>query len=116
MLKVIVAGSRGFQDYKYLETVLDTIFKGRTDIEIVSGTAYGADQLGERYAHSHNLSIKRFPANWNLYGKAAGYIRNEQMAKYADACITFWDGQSRGTMHMINLAKQYGLKLKVVKY
>lgn len=112
-MKVIIAGSRTFNDFDTLCKVCDNVLQGQTDIEIVSGTARGADQLGERYALERGYPVKRFPANWNKHGKAAGYIRNEEMAKYADALIAFWDGKSRGTMHMINLAKQYDLKVNV---
>ena len=56
------------------------------------------------------------PADWNKHGKSAGYRRNEEMAKVADACICFWDGVSKGTMHMINLAKEYGLETEVIEY
>ena len=57
-----------------------------------------------------------FTTEWDKFGKRAGYIRNEEMAQYADACVCFWDYQSKGTKHMINLAKAYSLKLRVVKY
>lgn len=56
------------------------------------------------------------PADWNKYGKSAGYKRNEQMAIYADACLAFWDGKSKGTKHMIGLAKRHNLRLKVVLF
>lgn len=123
-MKIIVAGGRDFSDYNLLKKKLDYyIFFGqdRDDpkydtYEIVSGTANGADRLGERYAIENILKIKRFPADWDAHGKAAGYIRNEQMAQYADACVCFWDGKSKGTKHMIDLAQKYNLKLKVVQY
>ena len=72
-MKVIVAGSRDFKDYALLKEFLDKLVIFRSDFtEIVSGTASGADKLGERYAQEHNLAIKRFPADWEKYGKAAG--------------------------------------------
>ena len=58
----------------------------------------------------------RFPADWDKYGKAAGYKRNGEMARNADALIAFWDGKSRGTKHMIDLAKKYDLQARVVMY
>jgi len=70
----------------------------------------------KKYANERGYPIKQFPADWNKYGKSAGYKRNEEMAKYADALIAFWDGKSKGTKHMIDLAKRYGLKVKVVIY
>jgi len=115
-MKVIIAGGRDFNDYDLLRKQCDHLLQNQVVVEIVSGTAKGADQLGERYAKEKEYKITRFPANWDEYGKSAGYIRNEEMAKYADALIAFWDGKSKGTEHMINLAKQYNLKVKIYKY
>lgn len=116
MYKIIVAGSRDFDDYKLLENELNSFLYNRVDdhIVIVSGTARGADKLGERYAKDHMLDIQAYPADWKRYGKSAGYRRNEEMAQNADGCIVFWKNKSRGTMHMINLAKKYNLELKIV--
>lgn len=116
MYKIIIAGSREFNDYKLLESKMNIITSKYTNVEIVSGTCYGADQLGERYAKQHNLPIKQFPADWNKYGKSAGPIRNAQMADYADACIVFWNGKSKGTKSMINLARQKGLAVQIVYF
>lgn len=116
MYKIIIAGTRTFNNYDLLKSTLNNFIKNKSDIEIVSGTCAGADLLGEKYAVENNLPIKRFPANWYKYGKAAGPIRNKQMAEYADACIVFWDGQSRGTKSMISLAKENGLKVQVILF
>lgn len=112
--KLIIAGSRDFDNYELLK---QTVLPYLNDIEeIISGTARGADSLGEQFAKEFNIPVRQFPADWNAYGKKAGYLRNVQMAKNATACIVFWDGKSRGTQHMINIAKQYGLKLKIIIY
>lgn len=117
MYKVIIAGSREFNDYQLLVSKVNQILINRLpDVEIVSGTARGADKLGEQYATEHNLPIKQFPADWNTYGKSAGPKRNAQMAEYADACIVFWDGKSKGTKHMIDIATNKGLPLRIIKY
>lgn len=115
-MKLIIAGGRNFSDYDLLCEEVNKITAGVPGVEIVSGGARGADLLGEHYAIDKGLTVKRFPADWDRYGKAAGFRRNAEMAKYADHCICFWDGQSRGTAHMINLAKEAGLEVKVVKY
>lgn len=115
-IKIIVAGSRGFSDYKLLSDSLDSLINSHTNVEIVSGTAKGADQLGERYAISKGFSISRFPADWSRFGKSAGYIRNEEMAKYSNALVAFWDGKSSGTKHMIDLANKYELVVEIIKY
>lgn len=118
MFKVIVAGSRNFNDYELLKSKMLHYLKDfdLSEVEIVSGAARGADQLGERFAHEFGCKLKQFPADWNTYGRKAGYLRNVDMAKYADACVCFWDGKSRGTKHMIDIAKKEGLKLRVVRY
>ena len=113
-MKVIIAGSRTFNNYNLLCQNCDRALSFQTEIEIVSGTANGADKLGEKYAKERGYLIKQFPANWDKYGKSAGYKRNEEMAKYADALIAFWDGKSKGTKHMIDLAKRHELKVMVV--
>jgi hypothetical protein len=115
-MKVIIAGSRIFKDYNKLCSVCDYMLQNQKEIEIVSGTAFGADILGERFAEERGYKITRFPPDWNRYGKSAGYRRNEEMANYADALIAFWDGQSRGTKHMMDLAVQYGLKVKIYRF
>lgn len=114
MHKLIIAGSREFNNYELLKQTIKPYLHNIT--EVVSGTARGADSLGERFAGEFKIPVKRFPADWNNYGRQAGYLRNVQMAKYATACIVFWDGKSKGTQHMINIAKRYGLKLKIVIY
>jgi len=86
------------------------------DIEIVSGGARGADALGERYAKDRGYSLRVFPAEWDRYGKRAGYLRNAEMAKYANALLAFWDGESRGTRHMIQIARESGLKVGIKYY
>jgi len=115
-LKVIIAGCRNFDDYEMLKHYVDHILQNvaqRESIEIVSGGAKGADALGERYAMERGYKLTLFPADWDKYGRGAGPKRNEQMGDYADALIAFWDGQSRGTKHMIEYAKRKGLKVRV---
>ncbi len=115
--RIIIAGGRGFNDYALLKNTMDKLLSNiKGNIIIVCGKARGADTLGERYAKEKGYGINYYPANWDLYGKCAGYIRNEQMAQNADALVAFWDGQSRGTKHMIDLARKYNLKVRVKRY
>lgn len=118
MYKVIVAGSRDFYNYELLEYVLIKFLKSYkpSQVQIVSGGAYGADSLGEIFATEKNCNLKVFPANWRKYRKGAGYRRNLEMGHYADACVCFWDGKSKGTKHMIDIAKERGLRLLVIEY
>jgi hypothetical protein len=116
MFKVIVAGSRDFSDYKLLKSTLDKLFSQRTDIEIVSGMARGADSLAVKYAKKNHYPMSKFPANWKTEGTHAGFTRNKLMARYADACVCFWDGKSKGTCHMILIARNQNLQLRIIKY
>lgn len=128
-LRIIVAGSRGFKNYDLLrDTLMDyldfmddkDVVDNPSQVKFISGTAKGADTLGEQFAYTYEYDVIRFPADWNTYGKSAGYRRNAEMAKYASEAygvlFAFWDGQSRGTKHMIDLAKRYGLEIHVVNY
>lgn len=112
-MKLIVAGSRDFTDYEFLKKTLDKLLINQTDIEIVCGMARGADLLGKRYAEERGYPVKEMPANWDL-GKRGGYIRNREMAQYGTHLVAFWNG-SKGTGHMIDLAKEFGLPTRVIK-
>ena len=114
-MNIIVAGSRSFKDYTLLRQRLDYYFKNITPT-IVCGEARGADELGRRYAETHGLEIISMPADWNKYGRSAGYRRNEEMAKIADGLVAFWDGQSQGTRHMINTMAKLGKEVKIVRF
>ncbi|WPH64848.1 hypothetical protein [Vibrio phage vB_VpaP_SJSY21] len=116
MKKVIVAGGRDFSNYMLLCSKLDKYLGGNSNVEIVCGLAKGADLLGKRYALSRKLSIAEFPANWERYGKSAGYIRNDKMAQHSDVLIAFWDGKSKGTKHMIDLAYKRNLEVHIIRY
>lgn len=117
MFRVIIAGGRDFRDYDLLTKTMDNLLSNtKDDIMVVCGKARGADTLGERYAKERGYAIRYFPANWERYGKAAGYLRNTEMAKNADALVAFWDGMSLGTRHMIEIAKARGLKIRVKHY
>ena len=117
--RVIIAGTRDFDDYSLLREKCDKILANKRKdsvITIVSGTAKGADRLGEGYARERGYQIERYPADWDRDGNKAGPLRNIEMAKNADALIAFWDGQSRGTKHMIDTALNEELVVRVVNY
>lgn len=119
-LKLIIAGSRSFYNYALLDEALTNLLANYDDlpkqIEIVSGHDLGTDRLGEIWAERHNVKITTFPANWQLHGKRVGYLRNIEMAEYADALVAFWDGMSKGTKHMIDIAKSKNLQVRVIKF
>lgn len=92
MFKLIIAGGRDFNNYDGMSKCLDRLLKNIND------------------------KVIYMPADWDLYGKSAGFKRNVQMAKYADALVAFWDGVSSGTKHMIETAQKMGLDVRVKKY
>ncbi|WP_373124749.1 DUF2493 domain-containing protein [Blautia producta] len=114
--RCVVAGCRNFKDYSLVERVMMhklEVFGQR--LIIISGGAQGADALGERFAEEHQLRIERYPADWDKYGRAAGPIRNEQMAQAAHMVVVFWDGKSKGTESMIKMACKYGREMQIVR-
>lgn len=116
--RVIIAGGRFFNDYDLLRDKCDSFLQNKQmeNIIIVSGHATGADALGEKYAQEKGHALEIYPADWKRHGRAAGPIRNAQMASIADAIIAFWDGKSRGTKSMIDLANKKGLQVVIVRY
>lgn len=118
MYRIIIAGSRTFNDYMLLERKMREIISNldkQKEIEIVSGGANGADKLGEKFAIKYNYTLKIFNAKWDEYGKRAGIIRNKEMANYANQeegiLVTFWNGKTAGTKNMIENAYNNNLKM-----
>lgn len=114
-MKVIVAGGRKFYNYDLVKSTLLRLLEEFPQFEVVSGGAFGADKLGERFAVEHGLKIHQFIPDWTI-GKSAGFIRNKQMPNFGDALVAFWDGKSPGTRNMIQLAKDRDLLVKIVRY
>lgn len=117
-IRVLVCGSRTFNDYALLERTLTRICAGRP-VEIVEGGARGADTLAAKFATVHALIHTQFTADWSQFGKKAGYIRNDAMGAYCefDICVAFWDGFSLGTKMMIDLAQnKYSMLVHVINF
>lgn len=114
-MKLIIAGSRNITDYDLVRSlVIRSGFwkKYGKSIEVVCGMARGVDLLGLDFAKKNGLQWHERPADWNAHGKAAGHIRNSQMADESDALLAVWDGESPGTKHMIDIARKKGLEVK----
>lgn len=124
MIRIIVAGSREFDNYEMLNEVLEGYINNmnKENITIVSGRANGADRLGEVFAENHNLKLELFPADWQKYGNEAGFIRNGWMADFATedgshgVLFAFWNGVSNGTKDMINKAIMHDMEKHVIIY
>lgn len=100
-MKLIIAGSRTIDWWDTFD--INEVCKSLPEYptEIVCGMAKGIDMLGAHFGYEYNIPVKEFPANWDKFGKGAGYIRNAEMAEYADMLLAIWDGKSRGTKNMI---------------
>ena len=117
-IRLAIVGSREFNDYNTLENVIENICDENEFeiIEIVSGGARGADALGEQYANKYSIDKNIFYADWKTYGKRAGFLRNVDIIKNCDVCVCFWNGQSHGTKHDIELCRQYNKTCYIYYY
>ena len=113
-MKLIIAGSRTITNYTPVNVTKWLHAFNLRPTEIVSGGARGIDELGERWAKLYGIIMKRFNPDWITHGKAAGPIRNQQMAEYADALMVVWDGKSRGTKNMMEEMKKVDKPIYVV--
>lgn len=112
-MKTIIAGSREGFTFKDVKEAVDQC--GWSPTVVISGTARGVDTLGERWANENGIPVEKYPADWNTHGKSAGYKRNQLMAEKAEALIALWDGTSKGTSHMIDIATKAGLKVFIYR-
>ena len=103
-MKIAIVGSRTFNDYYYFgDELLRRVSLSDMDV-IISGGAKGVDKLAEDFAKANDIPFKEFKANWEKYGKGAGFIRNSLIVEKADMVIAFWDGKSTGTKDSIDKA------------
>jgi hypothetical protein len=112
-MRTIIAGSRTIDSVKVVRDAMKfaAYEENIVPTKVVSGVAMGIDKCGIVWAEEQGLPVARFPALWDKYGKRAGYVRNAQMADNADALVAIWDGRSKGTNHMINIARSRNLKI-----
>lgn len=75
---------------------------------VVSGGARGVDSWGAAFAEERGIEVEVFKPDWKKYGKSAGYKRNKEIVDAADDVVAFWDGQSKGTLHTIQIAHKAG--------
>lgn len=117
--KLIVAGGRDFSDEALLMQGINQVLAELPDdkvVSIVSGMAPGADTLAYQFAKDHKVRVYAMPADWKANGKRAGYMRNVDMANASHGLLAFWDTKSKGTKHMIDIARAKGLYVKIINY
>lgn len=107
-LKVIVAGTRTIQSFDLVNRIINESPYVYRFSELVSGMARGPDLLAVKWAKERHIPIKEFPADWEKFDKRAGFIRNEEMANYADALIAIRVNDSPGTTHMLDTMRKLG--------
>lgn len=124
MVKICIAGGREFTTEEHealLTRKLDTMIMLYDDhgIEVISGTAKGADKMGEEWAERNGYVVHPHPPNYDVprhLRRRAPLVRNEEMAQKADVLCAFWDGASTGTRHMIGCAMRQGLEVHIFRY
>jgi hypothetical protein len=121
MTSLAIVGSRTFNDYNLLKETINEFYPSPRDIkEIVSGGAYGADTLAEKYAKEYGIKMIRLKPKWrnekNEYNPRAGFDRNEDIVSRADHVVAFWNGKSNGTRDSINHAKRLGKRFDKIDF
>lgn len=125
--KLLVCGSRTIRDTTYIKgptqwakNQIDAYWYYNLacydELIMIEGAAKGIDTIAKEYAQENDWKIEEYPAEWDKYGKSAGYIRNELMVKAADEVLILWDGESKGTKHDIDLCEKYNKPYKVLIY
>ena len=119
--KLIIAGGRDYNNYDEVKSQLHRLASNELDpyaVSVVSGTARGADAMGAAVARELGVQLYEFPADWNQYGKRAGFLRNEQMGQFADGLLAFQcrEQPTPGTAHMIKFMKSLGKPVRIIYY
>lgn len=115
-IRLAIVGSRSITDEALVERIFNVFkFMFGEPKEIISGGAKGPDSFGENWAKKNNIPIKVFKAEWEKYGKSAGFRRNEDIIANCDVCLAIWDGKSHGTMNDFDWCKKYNKEVLVFK-
>lgn len=113
-MKILVCGGRNYTDYDRLEDELNTLWRVYGDFTIISGMARGADSLAVKYAEQYGCPLEKFPAQWDVHGRAAGPIRNQQMLDEGKPDLVVSCPGGNGTAHMVRIAKKAGVKVQEI--
>lgn len=118
-MKLAIVGGRDFENFSKMCFVVYDYFISNDNIKlthIVSGGAPGADTLAEECASWYFLERVVFHADWDKYGRSAGFRRNQHIVDISDMVLAFWDGKSKGTKHTIDLTIKAKKPLMIISY
>jgi hypothetical protein len=109
-LVVLFSGSRKWTDRARVRRDLEGLPAGSLVIE---GGAGGLDKIVREEARRLGLHVATVDALWKLYGKPAGYRRNEAMAMLQpDFLYAYPLADSIGTRHMIEIAERDSIQVR----
>lgn len=106
---VIVAGGRDFIDKQFVFKMLDQFHKAYKITKVLDGQQRGVDGFANAWARSRGIDFKRFPAEWDKYGRSAGPRRNQQMLDEKPNALIVFPGRN-GTGRMVEQATKFGLE------
>lgn len=118
MLTILVSGSRDWHDETVIYGALDEIctlwgVTSANDVLVVHGACpTGADHIADMWAKYRGVRTETYPADWQQYGKRAGYLRNKDMVdRGADVALVFNKNNSKGTSMLRDLAVNAGINI-----
>lgn len=119
-MKLAIVGSRDLDEDVAARAIYAGIMSyvecwGEDVNEIVSGGAKGADTLAKKFTEDYHIKYTEFLPDWKTHGRGAGFVRNGQIADYADKCLAVWNGDSNGTRHAIECFLERGKDVTVVR-
>lgn len=122
--RILITGSRDWTNYQAVYDAVAYVSDyaiqkegvSPEDVILVSGTAKGADRMSEEAAEALGITIERHPADWDRYGKRAGFVRNAEMVNAgADVCLAFIRNGSKGATMTRDLALKAGIKTATIE-
>lgn len=115
-ITLMVCGSR--EGFSREEVEMDLFYLTENwnipEVTLIHGGARGVDTYAGEWGHLNGVEIEVYEAEWDHFGKSAGYRRNSEMVRDADVVVAFWDGKSKGTKHSIDLALKARKELHVL--